>query len=151
VDMPAVVDADGLAAVADGRVPGGPVRVLTPHEGEYERLCGERPGPDRVGAARSLAERSGAVVLLKGSTTVVADPAGAVRFVTSGGPRLATAGSGDVLSGILAAFLARGLDGLDAASFAAHVHGAASCLGAAEGLVAGDVVELLPRWLSARA
>ena len=150
-DMPAVVDADGLAAVGDGRVPGGAVRVLTPHEGEYERLCGERPGPDRVGAARSLAKRSGAVVLLKGSTTAVAAPDGAVRFVTSGGPRLATAGSGDVLSGILGAFLARGLDGLDAASFAAHVHGAASRLGASEGLVAGDVVELLPRWLSARA
>ena len=151
-DLPAVVDADGLAAVEDGPVPGSPVRVLTPHEGEYERLCGSRPGADRVAAARELARRAQAVVLLKGSTTVVATPDGAVRFTTSGGPRLATAGSGDVLSGILGAFLARGLDGLDAASFAAHVHGAAAALGPAEGLVAGDVADLLlPRWLSAHA
>lgn len=150
--LPAVVDADGLAAAGEGRVPGGPVRVLTPHDGEYERLCGSRPGADRVDAARRLARRSGAVVLLKGSTTVVAAPDGAVRLTTSGSPRLATAGSGDVLSGVLGAFLARGLDGVDAASFAAHAHGAASALGPAEGLVAGDVADLyLPRWLSSLA
>ena len=147
---PAVVDADALAAV-DGPVPGGATRVLTPHEGEYRRLCGRKPGPDRVSDVRALAERTGAVVLLKGSTTVVAEPGGAVRFVTSGGPGLATAGSGDVLAGVIGAFLARGLDGVAAASLGAHVHGAAAALGPPRGLVAGDVVELLPRWLSARA
>lgn len=151
-DLPAVVDADGLVAAEEGRVPGGPVRVLTPHEGEYERLCGSAPGADRVDAVRRLARRAGAVVLLKGSTTVVAAPDGAVRLTTSGSARLATAGSGDVLSGIIGAFLARGLDGADAASFGAHVHGAAAALGPAEGLVAGDIADLyLPRWLSSRA
>ena len=81
--------------------------VLTPHDGEYERLArttegGDgRPGrrPDR--AARSLASRLGAIVLLKGSTTVVAAPDGQGFFVTSGSPRLATAGTGDVLSGVI--------------------------------------------------
>ncbi len=147
--VPVVVDADALAAV-DGAVAGGSERVLTPHEGEYRTLCGSPPGPDRVDGARALAARTGATVLLKGSTTVVATPAGEVRFVTSGGPQLATAGSGDVLSGIIGAFLARGLDGFAAASLGAHAHGAASRSGPAAGLVAGDVVELLPRWLSAR-
>lgn len=141
--QPAVVDADGLAAV-DGAVPGDATRVLTPHDGEYRLLCGSPPGADRVGAARALAGRSGAVALLKGTTTVVAAPDGDVRFVTSGGPRLATAGTGDVLAGVIGAFLACGLDGLDAASLGAHVHGAAAALAPAWGLVAGDVVELLP-------
>jgi hydroxyethylthiazole kinase-like uncharacterized protein yjeF len=151
--QPAVVDADGLAAVPeDGPVPGGPgvVRVLTPHEGEYGKLCGRRPGPDRVEDVRALARRAGAVVLLKGSTTVVAEPGGRVRFVTSGSSRLATAGTGDVLSGVIGAFLARGLDGLSAASLGAHTHGAAAALGPPAGLVAGDIADLLPRWLSTR-
>lgn len=148
--QPAVVDADGLAAVGDGS-PGARVRVLTPHEGEYRLLCGSAPGADRVGAVRALAVRTGAVALLKGPTTVAAGPDGEVRFVTSGGPRLATAGSGDVLSGVIGAFLACGLDGLDAASLGAHVHGGAGALGPERGLVAGDIVELLPRWLSEQA
>ena len=147
--MPAVVDADALAAV-EGTVPGVAPRVLTPHDGEYRKMCGQPPGPDRVGAASALARKTGAVVLLKGSTTVVAGPAGDVRLVTSGGPSLATAGAGDVLSGIVGAFLARGLDAISAASQGAHVHGAAAALGPVHGLVAGDVVELLPRWLSTR-
>ena len=145
----AVVDADGLAAVGEGMATAA--RVLTPHEGEYRRLCGSPPGADRVAAVRALAARTGAVALLKGSTSVVAAPDGGVRFVTSGGPRLATSGSGDVLSGIIGAFLACGLDALDAASLGAHVHGAAAALGHERGLVAGDVVALLPRWLSANA
>ncbi|MFP5377761.1 MAG: NAD(P)H-hydrate dehydratase [Acidimicrobiia bacterium] len=148
--LPAVVDADGLAAVGGGEAPGAPPRVLTPHDGEYGRLSGSPPGADRMAAARALAGRTKAVVLLKGPTTVVAAPDGTVRLAASGRPQLATAGSGDVLSGMIGAFLARGLGGLDAASFAAHAHGAAAALGPAEGLVAGDVVELLPRWLSAR-
>lgn len=150
--QPVVVDADGLAAVelhdAAADVD-GPVRVLTPHEGEYRTLTGSPVGPDRVGAVRALAERTGAVTLLKGTTTLVASPSGEVRFVTSGGPRLATAGTGDVLAGVIGAFLACGLDGLDAASLGAHVHGAAAALGPPWGLVADDVVQLLPRWLAA--
>jgi NAD(P)H-hydrate epimerase len=92
-------------------------------------------------------------VLLKGSTTVVADPSGDVRVVMSGGPNLATAGTGDVLSGAIGAFVARGtgqLDQLEAAALAAHAHGRAAGLGPPEGLVAGDIPDLLARWLSSQ-
>ena len=146
--VPVVVDGDALAAVDE---PPPSRAVLTPHAGEYERLAGSEPGPDRVGAARALASRLGAVVLLKGSTTVVAGPEGDVLLSVTGGSRLATAGTGDVLSGVIGAFLAQGADELRAAGLAAHVHGAAASLGPARGMVAGDVIELLPRWLSAHA
>lgn len=148
-DVPVVVDADGLN-VLDLEV----VRrrsaptVLTPHEGEYERLAGRAVGDDRIEAARSLAATAGAVVLLKGSTTVVAAPDGGVRVAVTGGPQLATAGTGDVLSGVVGAFLAQGMPALDAAAFAAHAHGAASRLGFERGLVAGDLPDLLAAWLS---
>ena len=147
---PLVVDADGLyalgsaeeaAAVAGGR---GAPTVLTPHDGEYERLAGHRPGPDRIAAARDLAARTRCTVLLKGSTTVVADPSGAVLVSTEGDERLATAGTGDVLAGVVGAYLAQGLDGLQAAAGAAFVHGRAGHLGWRHGLVAGDLLELLP-------
>ena len=148
---PVVVDGDGLAAV-DGRQPLPAGRaVLTPHDGEFERLEGAEPGPDRVGDARAVAARTGAVVLLKGPTTVVATAEGDVLLSTSGSSRLATAGTGDVLSGVIAAFLAQGLDLLWAAGLGAHVHGAAAGLGPARGMVAGDLVDLLPVWLSSRA
>jgi hydroxyethylthiazole kinase-like uncharacterized protein yjeF len=146
--LPAVVDGDALAAV-EGPLPPG--AVLTPHDGEYARLAGEAPGPDRVEAARSLAARFETVVLLKGPTTVVASPDGEVLLSVTGDARLATAGTGDVLSGVIAAFLAVGVDGLRAAGLAAHVHGSAASLGPTRGLVAGDVVELLPQWLSRHA
>ena len=146
--VPVVVDGDALAAV---REPLGSRAVLTPHAGEYERLAGAPPGGDRLGAARALAERLGVVVLLKGATTVVADPDGEVLLSVTGGPRLATAGTGDVLSGVIAAFLAQGVDELRAAGLAAHVHGGAAALGPRRGLVAGDVVDLLPEWLSRHA
>jgi NAD(P)H-hydrate epimerase len=149
-----VVDADGLTALADldaiRRVAGvrrAPL-VLTPHEGEYRRITGHAPGPDRITDVRETAGQTGAVVLLKGSPTVVADPDGRVMVVNSGSSRLATAGTGDVLSGVIAAFLARGLDALEAASFAAHVHGRAASLGRTEGLVAGDLPDLVSTWLS---
>jgi NAD(P)H-hydrate epimerase len=123
--------------------------VLTPHDGEFERLTGSRPGPDRLAAARALAATSGAVVLLKGPTTVVASPDGRVRLAASGDQRLATAGSGDVLAGILGAFLARGADALDAAAAAAVVHGLTVRDLPAEGVVAGDLDRSLPELLSA--
>jgi NAD(P)H-hydrate repair Nnr-like enzyme with NAD(P)H-hydrate dehydratase domain len=104
--------------------------VLTPHDGEYARLAGAAPGPDRLAAARALAAATGAVVLLKGSLTAVADPGGAdvtpdVLLSDAGGPALATAGSGDVLSGVIGATIARGHDPLDAAALGAHLHGRA--------------------------
>jgi NAD(P)H-hydrate epimerase len=152
--VPVLVDADGLNALGRAEevaklVAGRstPV-VLTPHAGEYARLAGAAPGPDRIGAARDLARRTGAVVLLKGSTTVVAAPDGRSLLSTSGSQRLATAGTGDVLSGVIGAFLARGLDPVRAAALAAHTHGRAAGLALSEGLLAGDLVELVPRWLS---
>jgi NAD(P)H-hydrate epimerase len=153
--VPVLVDADGLnvlgraseiAELISGRTT--PV-ILTPHDGEFSRLAGSGPGPDRLSSARELAHQAGAVVLLKGSATIVAAPGGQSLLSTAGSPRLATAGTGDVLSGIIGAFLARGLPALEAAALGAHAHGRAAGLGLPEGLLAGDLVELLPRWLSA--
>lgn len=150
--VPVVLDADGLNALGRlaGAVDAAAPLVLTPHDGEFARLVGAPPGPDRVAAARALAARAGAVVLLKGSTTVVADPVGEVRLVNAGSARLATAGTGDVLSGVIGALLARGVDPLDAAALGAHAHGRAASLGHAEGLVAGDLPALVSRVLSQR-
>jgi len=151
-DVPTVVDGDGLTAlgadaalVLSGRaVPA----VLTPHDGEFARLAGGPPAPDRIAAARHLAARMGAVVLLKGPTTVVAHPEGRARLVTEGDQRLATAGTGDVLSGCIGALLARGIEPFVAASAGAWLHGAAAHRGSTEGLIAGDVVEALPATLA---
>lgn len=123
--IPLVVDGDGLAAIGQGSVLSGETRplVLTPHDGEYEYLTGRRPSSDRLSAARAVALSTGAVVALKGPTTVVAGPDGRAFFVSSGDQRLATAGSGDVLAGIIGAFLARGAGPLEAAAAGAHVHG----------------------------
>jgi ADP-dependent NAD(P)H-hydrate dehydratase / NAD(P)H-hydrate epimerase len=149
-EVPTVVDGDGLTALGQRaaellgrRRPGAPV-VLTPHDGEFARLAGERPGADRCAAARDLAARTGAVVLLKGPTTVVAEPGGRVLLSVAGDERLATAGTGDVLSGTIGALLARGVGGFEAAAAGAWLHGTAAMQGAAEGLVASDLVDALP-------
>jgi hydroxyethylthiazole kinase-like uncharacterized protein yjeF len=157
--VPVVVDADALVAMGDaagarsvvegtrGAAGGRPV-VLTPHDGEYAGLCGGPPGPDRVAAARRLAAATGAHVLLKGSLTAVAAPGGEVRLAGAGSPRLGTAGTGDVLSGMVGAFLARGMAPLEAAAVAAHVHGRAAARGMAEGLLSPDLPLLVSAWLS---
>ena len=153
---PAVVDGDGLTALAaQGGGDGATVRgrraatVLTPHDGEYERLAGESPGPDRFDAVRRLAAATGAIVLLKGPTTLIAEPGGAVRAVTSGDERLATAGSGDVLSGIIGALLAGGMEAFDAAAAAAWLHATAASLRPASGLVASDLSRAIPAAIDA--
>ena len=143
-DVPMVLDGDGLAALGERPEGLSPSTVLTPHDGEYARLTGQRPGPDRLDAARRLAAATGAVVLLKGSTTVVARSDGEALVITTGTSRLATAGTGDVLSGVIAALLAGGLDPALAAAAGAHLHGRAAGLGWPRGLVAGDLVDLLP-------
>ncbi len=148
--VPVVVDADGLFALGELSAPiqtNVPV-ILTPHDGEYHRLMGRAPGPDRIEAARRLAEASGVVALVKGSTTAVAEPGGRVVLGLTGTPALATAGTGDVLSGVIGAFSARGMAPLDAAGLAAHVHGRAAGRGLLEGLVAGDLPELVADVLS---
>jgi NAD(P)H-hydrate epimerase len=148
--VPVVVDADGLAALGDADSAASVIRaakvpvVLTPHEGEFGRLNGGPPSVDRLEAVRRLAQRTGAIVLLKGPTTVVADPLGAVLLAAAGDARLATAGTGDVLAGMVGAFLAARVAPLSAAALAAHVHGRAATLGPKVGLVAGDLVDLIP-------
>jgi hydroxyethylthiazole kinase-like uncharacterized protein yjeF len=150
VTVPLVLDADALFALGSLDDPPRFLRsrraptVLTPHEGEFARLAGCPPGPRRISAVRHLAFTTGATVLLKGSTTIVAAPAGDVLLTTTGDARLATAGSGDVLAGVIGAFLAQGLDGPQAAAAGAFVHGAAAGLGWRRGLVAGDLLDLLP-------
>jgi len=115
-DLPVIVDADGLTILAAhpelvvNRV--APT-VLTPHAGEFARLAGYPPGDDRVGACRKLADTFGATVLLKGNVTVIADPGGPVYLNPAGQSWAATAGSGDVLSGIIGALLASGLPAAD--------------------------------------
>ncbi len=151
--LPAVIDADGLrllrdpaiAVAMDQRRSGSVPTVLTPHDAELEALAGSRPGPDRIAAARAAAAQLGAVVLLKGGPTVVADPDGRARIVSSGNARLATAGTGDVLTGMIAGRLAAfGPERLvDLVAEAAHLHGrAASSVGGAR-LIASDLLGAL--------
>ena len=143
--LPTVVDADGLTALGTDAVRFvSETTVLTPHDGEFARLAGHAPGTDRIADARHLAEHTGAVVLLKGRTTVVAAPDGEVLLSIAGDQRLATAGTGDVLAGIIGALLACGMDPLRAAAGGAFLHGRAGALGWRRGLVAGDVVAHLP-------
>lgn len=133
--VPVCADADATTLIAhtpevlDARDPDTPL-VLTPHAGEYERLMGRRPGADRVAAAREAAKKYDAVVLLKGHCTVVAAPDGRVAVNTPRGSWLATAGSGDVLTGLVGSLLAAGLDPWLAAAAAAQVHSLAGALAA---------------------
>jgi ADP-dependent NAD(P)H-hydrate dehydratase / NAD(P)H-hydrate epimerase len=149
--VPVVLDADGLFALGESAgALGREDVVLTPHDGEFARLAGAAPpaGVERVEAVRALAGRLGCVVLLKGPVTVVAEPGGEVRLARTGTPALATAGTGDVLTGVLASFLAQGLPPLDAASCAAVAHGAAALSGPSVGPVASDLPPLVARFLS---
>jgi NAD(P)H-hydrate epimerase len=152
--IPAVVDADGLNAVARDlgvlRAAIAP-RILTPHPGEMSRLVG-RPVPDiqaaRLDSAIALARDTGAVVVLKGAGTIVAAPDGRATLNTTGGPLLGTGGTGDVLSGVIGALLAQRLDPYDAARIGVFVHGRAGDrlaerLGDA-GLLASELADELP-------
>ena len=144
--VPTVVDGDALTALGTGVAEfTHPLTVLTPHDGEYERLTGHRPGPDRIDAARALARTANATVLLKGATPVVADCEGRALLVTTGDARLATAGTGDVLSGIIGGLLAQGVHPVRAAAAGGWLHGAAGALGPRRGFVAGDLVDALPQ------
>ncbi len=147
VTAPLVLDADGLNAFAGDAAALAPrpaPTIVTPHDGEYARLAGEPVGDDRLDAARRLAATSRAVVLLKGPTTVVAEPDGRVALNPTGTPALATAGSGDVLTGIIGGFLARGLGPFEAAAAGAYVHGRSAEVAGLTGLVAGDLIAALP-------
>jgi hydroxyethylthiazole kinase-like uncharacterized protein yjeF len=146
--VPVVVDADALAELGGRRGEATPY-LLTPHAGELARLLDvdrEAVEARRLEHARRAARELGAVVLLKGSTTVVADPAGRVRVNPTGSPELATAGSGDVLAGLCGALLAGGLHPFDAGSVAAWLHGMAGRVAADGGasVSAGDLLDALP-------
>ncbi len=151
--LPAVVDADGLrllrapivAATMDRRRRDSVPTVLTPHDAELEALVSARPGLDRIAAARSAAAELGAVVLLKGGPTVVADPGGRARVASSGDARLATAGTGDVLTGMIAGRLAAfGPERLlDRVAEAAHLHGRAAASTPGARLIASDLLGAL--------
>jgi ADP-dependent NAD(P)H-hydrate dehydratase / NAD(P)H-hydrate epimerase len=134
-DLPVLVDADGLTILAahpDLVVNRTGPTLLTPHAGEFARLAGHPPGDDRVGATRKLADTLGATVLLKGNVTVIADPGGPVYLNPAGQSWAATAGSGDVLSGVIGALLAAGLPTAEAAAAGAFVHAQAAALSAAD-------------------
>jgi ADP-dependent NAD(P)H-hydrate dehydratase / NAD(P)H-hydrate epimerase len=134
-DLPVIVDADGLTILAahpDLVVKRKAPTVLTPHAGEFARLAGHPPGADRVAATRRLAEAFGATVLLKGNVTVIAEPSGPVYLNPAGQSWAATAGSGDVLSGVIGALLAAGVPAGEAAAMAAFVHARAANLSAAD-------------------
>ena len=150
VALPAVVDADALFELEPGDWPAP--RVLTPHEGELGRLLGRESkeiAAHRLASVREAAEKFNAVVVLKGEDSLVAAPGGGVLVCALGLPSLATAGTGDVLTGITAAFLAKGMEPQRAAAAACAAQQLASR--AAEqraGLVASDVVEALPSVLA---
>lgn len=135
-DLPVIVDADGLTIlsahpelVAGRQAP----TVLTPHAGEFKRLAGSAPGDDHIADTRRLADELGVTVLLKGNVTIVAEPGGGPVYLNvAGNSWAATAGSGDVLSGVIGALLAAGLPPGEAAAAAAYVHARAADLSAAD-------------------
>lgn len=142
-DKPLVLDGDALRLLGDApRL--RPDIVVTPHDGEFESLAGHRPRPDRFAEVRSLAAVLDATVLLKGPLTIVADPTGRCIAVNHGDARLATAGTGDVLAGMIGSYLAAGLSPDIAASLAAWVHAEAGRTQAAVGMVASDLLAALP-------
>ncbi len=153
--LPTVVDGDAIYAAAwsaDGPAPLLTSRtrptVVTPHDGEYSLLTGAAPGADRFDAVRRLAADLDCTVLLKGPTTLVADPDGQVLAVDRGDERLATAGTGDVLAGMIVTMLASGVEPLRAAAAAAWVHAEAARSLPQPGLLAGDIVDRLPHTLT---
>jgi ADP-dependent NAD(P)H-hydrate dehydratase / NAD(P)H-hydrate epimerase len=146
--VPVVVDADAITLLGgDAAGCAQPSTIFTPHDGEFARLAGEVPGADRLASARTLSARLGAVVLLKGPLTIVAEPGGQVLLANSGDDRLATLGTGDVLAGVVAALVSCGLDPFRAAAAGAFIHGRAATLGWRRGMVAGDLLDHLPRVL----
>ncbi|HEU5454264.1 MAG TPA: ADP/ATP-dependent (S)-NAD(P)H-hydrate dehydratase, partial [Nocardioides sp.] len=143
--VPVVVDADALAHLTG---PLGVPAVLTPHAGELAAMAGaDRKDVEArpLAHARAAAEKYDAVVLLKGRHTLVAKPDGTVRVTTTGVPWLATAGAGDVLTGVIGSLLAAGLAPYDAASVGSWLHGAAATLASEDGpIVAGAVARAIP-------
>lgn len=153
LDKPVIIDADGLNAFAKNREPlkgCHPELVLTPHPGEFRRLIDEEI-PDALfqlyGLLRNYAHKYNAVIVFKGSPTVIVEPGGQLYLNPTGNNGMATGGTGDVLSGMIGAFLAQGLSPLDSAVCAVYLHGLSGDLAAAElghrSLIAGDLIDFL--------
>jgi NAD(P)H-hydrate epimerase len=158
LDRPAVLDADALNALAgraslltECKTP----PILTPHPGEMARLeidaTPQSVNADRIETATRFARERGVFVVLKGARTVLARPDGAVAICPTGNPGMATAGTGDVLTGMIVGFLAQGLASWEAACIATYLHGSAGDLAADRngqaGMIAGDVIEQIPHAL----
>jgi len=154
-DISLLLDADGLNAHA-GRLEAlrgrSAATVLTPHAGELARLLestSDEVGAHRLACVRRASERAQAIVVLKGDDTIVAAPDGRAAVSPGGAPALATAGTGDVLSGVIGAYLSKRMDPFHAACAGVFVHARAGQLAereiATEGVIARDVIELLPR------
>jgi NAD(P)H-hydrate epimerase len=153
---PLVLDADALNALAARpevlKERAAASAVVTPHPGEMARLCGidtARVQAQRIRCAQDFAVRYGVVVVLKGARSVIADPDGRVRINGSGNPGMASGGMGDILTGIITAFIAQGLAPLDAATLGTYLHGRAADLCAEKlgsvGYGATDVARMLAR------
>ena len=143
-----VGDADVFSAFAGDPDALRGAAVLTPHAGEFARVFGA-PDGDRLSAARAAAARTGAVVLLKGADTIIAAPDGRAAINLSAPPWLATAGAGDVLSGIIAGLLAQGMQAWEAACAGAYLHGRAAAI-AGPGLVVEDLLPAIRRALATK-
>ncbi|MGA8806304.1 MAG: NAD(P)H-hydrate dehydratase, partial [Thermoanaerobaculia bacterium] len=154
IDLPLVIDASALNAFAgraNGLNPEHRPRVITPHPGELARVLGTTANDinaHRIDAARDAARASGCIVVLKGFQTLVAEPDGHVNVNPTGNPGMATGGMGDVLGGMIAALLARGIDPFAAAIAAVYLHGFAGDILKDEigdiGLAALDLAERIP-------
>ena len=143
---PVVLDADAIGQVGDPARLQGQDAVITPHEGEFTRLFGQIEG-SKAGRALAAAKKSGAVIVYKGPDTLVASPDGRVGFAPPSPAWLASAGTGDVLAGMIAALRAQGMAGFEAASAAIWIHGRAAEL-AGPALIADDLIEAIPQALS---
>ena len=146
VPKPVIIDADAIALIGEpGRLKGHDA-IITPHEGEFVKLFGELPG-SKADRALEAARQGGAVVVYKGPDTLVASPDGRLGFAPPAPAWLASAGTGDVLAGIIAALRARGLPSFEAACAAVWIHGRAAEI-AGPGMIADDLVAAIPAALA---
>jgi ADP-dependent NAD(P)H-hydrate dehydratase / NAD(P)H-hydrate epimerase len=152
IKVPLVIDADGLNAISDPSIlkASGKHIVLTPHPGEFSRLCGrsiEEIQRDRINSAKRFADKFGVTLVLKGAYTVIAGE-GRVFINPTGNPGMASAGVGDVLTGIIASLIGQGVDAFDSAVAGTYIHGAAgnmaSSIKGERGLIASDIISSIP-------